>query len=329
MNVSHRERLQAVVRGEAPDRTPVALWRHFPVDDQQPELLAGAVLAFQQEYDFDLIKVTPASSFSVRDWGVTDVWEGDAEGVRRYATRAIAAPRDWERLPALNVRRGALGAQLECLERICRTSGGTTPVLQTVFNPLSQARHLAGGQTLLEHVRRWPEAVAAGLETITRVTCEFVGACFETGVDGIFLASQHASFQVLSAQEYQAWGRPLDLRVLSTASVGWLNMLHLHGPAVMFNELSDYPVQIMNWHDRESGPALAEGARIARKVVCGGWEQWQTMVRGDPTRVREQAREAIHQMAGRNLILGTGCVVPIVAPRANLLAAAQAGMDGG
>ena len=65
MNLSHRERLQAVLKGEAPDRVPVAMWRHFPVDDQDPQWLARAALAFQQEYDFDLIKVTPASSFSV------------------------------------------------------------------------------------------------------------------------------------------------------------------------------------------------------------------------------------------------------------------------
>ncbi len=125
--------------------------------------------------------------------------------------------------------------------------------------------------------------------------------------------------------EYQVWGRPYDLRLMSAAEAGWLNMLHLHGRAVMFSELSDYPSQVVNWHDRESGPPLAEGARLARKVVCGGWEQWETMVRGDPARVREQARDAIRQMAGRNSILGTGCVVPIVAPRANLLAAAKAG----
>jgi uroporphyrinogen decarboxylase len=102
-------------------------------------------------------------------------------------------------------------------------------------------------------------------------------------------------------------------------------MLHLHGDAVMFSELSDYPAQVINWHDREAGPSLKEGWRASRKVVCGGWEQWQTIVRGDPQRIREQARDAIRQMAGRNLILGTGCVVPIVAPRANLLAAARAG----
>jgi uroporphyrinogen decarboxylase len=31
-----RERLHATLRGEAVDRVAVALWRHFPVDDQRP-----------------------------------------------------------------------------------------------------------------------------------------------------------------------------------------------------------------------------------------------------------------------------------------------------
>lgn len=32
--LSHKERLQAVLKGEKPDRIPVAFWRHWPVDDQ-------------------------------------------------------------------------------------------------------------------------------------------------------------------------------------------------------------------------------------------------------------------------------------------------------
>ena len=60
---THRERLQACLAGETPDRVPVALWRHFPVDDQSPETLAAATLHWQSVYDFDFVKVTPASSF--------------------------------------------------------------------------------------------------------------------------------------------------------------------------------------------------------------------------------------------------------------------------
>ena len=40
---THRERIQTCLAGEIPDQTPVALWRHFPVDDQRPEDLAAAV----------------------------------------------------------------------------------------------------------------------------------------------------------------------------------------------------------------------------------------------------------------------------------------------
>ena len=81
---THRERVEACLRGEIVDRPPVALWRHFPVDDQSAEALAQAHLAFQSVYNFDLVKVTPASSFSVVDWGVTDEWEGNTEGTRTY-----------------------------------------------------------------------------------------------------------------------------------------------------------------------------------------------------------------------------------------------------
>jgi uroporphyrinogen decarboxylase len=33
-HINHRQRLETCLSGEIPDRMPVALWRHFPVDDQ-------------------------------------------------------------------------------------------------------------------------------------------------------------------------------------------------------------------------------------------------------------------------------------------------------
>ena len=72
------DRLRAAIAGAEADRPPIALWRHFPVDDQSPATLAESALRFQRELDLDLIKVTPASSYSVADWGVQDEWRGDA-----------------------------------------------------------------------------------------------------------------------------------------------------------------------------------------------------------------------------------------------------------
>ena len=40
--MTKRERLQAVLAGTPVDRLPVAFWRHWPIDDQDPEALARA-----------------------------------------------------------------------------------------------------------------------------------------------------------------------------------------------------------------------------------------------------------------------------------------------
>jgi uroporphyrinogen decarboxylase len=109
--------------------------------------------------------------------------------------------------------------------------------------------------------------------------------------------------------------------VLEVAQDLWLNMLHLHGSDVMFSQLADYPVTVINWHDRETPPSLAEGQDIFKRAVCGGLQRWQTMVLGTPEQVVEEARDAIAATGGRRFILGTGCVLPTVAPRANILAA--------
>ncbi len=45
---SHRQRIEACLGGSSEFGVPVALWRHFPVDDQQPDTLAAAHLQFQR-----------------------------------------------------------------------------------------------------------------------------------------------------------------------------------------------------------------------------------------------------------------------------------------
>ena len=319
--MNHRERLEACISGETLDRPPVALWRHFPVDDQEPVNLADATINYQKTYDFDLVKVTPASSFCVKDWGVRDEWHGSSEGTRDYQVRAIRQAEDWLKLPVLDPKKGYLAAQLECLKTIQRELGSEVPVLQTVFNPLSQAKYLVGSELLLVHLRQAPEAVHAGLRTIAASTQRFIDAVVEIGVSGIFFAVQHAQSSLLSKEEYLEFGKPYDLQVLKSSEKLWLNMLHLHGEHVLFDLVADYPVDVINWHDQDTFPSLAEAKMRYSGVVCGGLKRERTMVLGTPEAVDAEAKAAIKATAGERFILGTGCVVPITAPRANLLAA--------
>ncbi len=323
-DITKRERLEAAIRGEPTDRLPAALWRHFPGDDQNPAALAASTLAFQRQYDFDFIKVTPASSFCVRDWGLEDQWVGNQEGTRECTHSPIRTPEDWYSLDRLDPEQGALGAQLRCLQVIQAEVGDKVPFIQTVFNGLSQAKSLVGRENLLAHLREDPAAVRAGLETITQTTVRFVEAARQRGIAGIFMAVQHASYELLAEEEYREFGVPFDRRLLEAAGGLWLNVLHLHGNRVMFDLLADYPVQVVNWHDRETPPTLGEGQSRVKGAVLGGLCQWETMLRGAPDDVRREAQDAVKQTGGRRFILGTGCVTPITAPWANLRAAREA-----
>jgi uroporphyrinogen decarboxylase len=336
MTPTHRERLQACMADSpAFDRPPVALWRHFPMDDQSPETLAAATLEFQRHYDFDLVKVTPASSFSIKDWGAEDIWEGHTEGTRRFTKRAIQKPQDWEHLPLLDPLKAVhLSGQISCLRQIRAALGPDIPLLQTVFSPLAQAKYLSGGDMLIAHLRLYPEAVLKGLQTIAESTRRFVEAAIGTGIDGIFYAIQHAQAGLMTLDEYKTFGLPNDRKTLEPARALWCNLLHLHGMNIYFELVPAYAALfqlplIVNWHDRETYPGLAQ-ARTSEviknmgipPVFCGGISQ-KTIVFGDGFQVRKEAADALQQTGGSRFLLGTGCVVPVIAPHGNILAARQ------
>jgi len=318
---THRERLEACLAGEKADRIPVALWRHFPVDDQTPEGLAAAAINFQHTFDFDLVKYTPASSFCLKDWGSQDTWRGSSEGTRDYTVQVVQRPEDWGRLEVLDPEQGYLGAQLVSLRRLVRELGLEVPILQTVFNPLSQAKNLVGTEGLIAHIRQYPDAVRVGLKTIAETTRRFTAAAVKTGIAGVFFAVQHAQYGLLAESEYQLFGRTYDLDVLQPAQECWLNMLHLHGENVMFDQFVDYPVQVLNWHDRETSPSLKAAQQRYSGVLCGGLRRLETMVLGTPEDVIAEAQDAMEQTGGIRFILGTGCVTPITAPYGNIMAA--------
>lgn len=318
-----RERLQAAIAGEAPDRPPVAIWRHWPGDDQDAAALAAAHLRWQADYDWDLLKVSPPSSFCLVDWGAEDRWEGSVEGTRVYTRRPVQRPDDWASLAVLDPRRGMLATQIEALrlvrEGLAAAGSGDVPVLATLFSPLAQAKNLAGNDLMLHHLRTEPDAFRAGLEIITRSTLAYLAAVKETGVDGVFYAVQHARTTQLSSIEYQTYGRPFDEEILAAASDLPFNMVHIHGRQILFDLVADYAVPLINWHDRDGGVSLSEGLQQVTGAVCGGISRW-TLYRESPAEALVEAAEALAVTGGRRLVLGVGCVAMTNTPLRNLRA---------
>lgn len=319
--LTHFERIERIINGEVPDRPAVAFWRHFPVDDMDPSSLARSTIHFQELFDFDLVKVSPASIFCIKDWGVESEWRGNPEGSREYTKRAITLPEDWLGLQILDPLKGSLGAQLECLKIIRKNIPSSTPIIQTIFSPLSQAKNLVGPDLLQVFLRKYPDAVLAGLQVIKETTVNFISAVKDIGISGIFYAVQQASYRLFSEKEFDRFGKSFDLQILNLCKDFQLNMVHIHGKDIMFDQLLDYPVNIFNWHDRETAPSLGEARDIVSVTMCGGINQFQTLALGNPNQVEAEAIDALSATKGLRFILGTGCVTPVVTPMANLWAA--------
>src|SRR4030066_388016 len=100
--MNHHDRIENAIHREIVDSIPISFWRHFPVDDQNALSLAKSSIAYQNQFDFDLVKVSPSSSFCLVDWGAHDAWKGNPEGTRDYLEPVIKNPEDWERLKILD-----------------------------------------------------------------------------------------------------------------------------------------------------------------------------------------------------------------------------------
>ncbi len=300
---------------------PVALWRHFPGDDQRAADFARSALDYQHTYNWDFVNLTPSSSFSTGDYGVQDEWQGAVDGTRTITKRAVTRSLDWTNLRTLDPSRGGLGRQIECVRLVCEALGEDVPVIQTVFSPLAQAQDVAGKEALMRHMRTQPDRLRSGLNVITDSTLRFIDAMRRLPLAGIYYVLRHADYDTMSEAEYREFGIAYDLKILeSLPERWWLNVLHIHGDAPMFRTLANYPVDVIHWHDRAGEPDLTQGKLMFNGAVCGGVHHWEHLHQGTPSSVRDAAREAMAQTNGRRLILSTGCAAPVTSPLSNLRA---------
>ena len=67
--LTKRERLSRSIAGRPVDRLPVALWRHFFVEETSRAGLVEAMVRWQETYDWDFLKINPRACYHVQDWG--------------------------------------------------------------------------------------------------------------------------------------------------------------------------------------------------------------------------------------------------------------------
>jgi len=323
-SLNHRARITAAIRGEAVRPVPVAFWHHFPDADGDPATFAEATVAFHRRYQLDIVKLMPTGMYSVMDYGVAVRPSDDDLGTTAYVSGPIADETDWARLPSASPTRGMLARQVAMVSRVRAALGPDVPIIQTIFSPLTMAWKLAGGN--VELILRADEAVIhRALAGLAADVVAFGQACLDAGVDGFFFATQLASRASLPRDTYASLGEPFDLRVLETLRPrAWLQVLHLHGQEPYFELADRYPIDVVNWEDRETPPSLAEAARMTSRCLLGGVVRGNALATATATEIAGQVSDAVAQVGGRGLIVGAGCVISTNTPAGNLQAIVDA-----
>jgi len=322
--MSKWDRLGALQRGEPTDRGAWSLWRHFYDQESTAQDLADAMVAWQQRYDFDFLKINPRAQYHVEPWGAVYRYPGG--GRPECISVPVHGPTDWTRVDRKSPSTGAFGEQLEAIRLIRRRLGPDVPMIETIFTPLSVIGDLVESDERLVHdLRTSPDLVMPALEAVTETLVAFASRCLDAGADGIFLATtQWASFDLLTPDEYLQFGRPYDLRVLDAVRDGHLNVLHVCGERSMLFDLADYPVHAVNWAvSSPTTPSLAEAAQRTSAVLIGGLS-FGALTADDADPALRELAAGTEATDGRRWMLGADCTVRADSRHANLLALKRA-----
>lgn len=290
--MTRRERFEAALAFAPIDRPPVGVWLHFASEHLAPAQVAELHVAYQEAYDWDFVKVMNDERLPLGDGG--DLSSADA----LHAVKPLApdAP--------------ALAKQLEVVRRIRDAVGPDVPVVETLFDPL-QTLIRSAGRSALALVRSAPGPARDALRAVEETLVGYVGALREAGADGVFysingaIPAEHGG---LDGREFDELCAPFDRAVLEAAH-GLVRIGHVHGYALAFDRVRDYPVEAFNWSHRHVEPSLAQAREITDRALIGGIDElaFASQTLGE---AELGVRRAVAEAGRAGLIIGPGCTVP-------------------
>ncbi len=286
------ERVRAALEGAPVDRVPFCFWHHFRPEGSGERLAQLTLEFFRQKFDLDIVKIMP------------DLPYPNPQALH------------WSMVPRLSLDTASFQQQLICIRILREQLGQDYPLILTLFSPFTYAIRFLGKAEAIEQARQDFDLFARGLMIIAQNLRELIHAAIDAGASGVFFSCMGATNPDLNRDEYARIARPFDLMALEGAQNGWLNVVHVHadpsqeGDEVYFDSFTDYPVSVMSWSDRLTGPSLSEALTMTDKCLMGGLWERGPLTHGSETELDNEIMSAISQTKGRRLILANGCSVP-------------------
>ena len=214
-SLTSRERIDRVLRGETPDRTPYTFWYHF-LDEAKPgEDHAKTTLAFHNKFHTDLVKV------------MSDYPYPKPKG-------------EWF---DLKVEQNPFPRQIRALELIRDGLGGKAHFVETLFNPINVAEKLSSKEAVARLKADKPQRLLDTLEVIAKSEASHARKAVASGASGVFVSIANSA-----DADYAKFSEPFDRMIFDAVRAAPLNVLHIHGDKIDLPRFySGWPASVINY----------------------------------------------------------------------------------
>ena len=313
--MDRRERFDAFLANEAPDRAPVGFWHHFvSFHDHygyQDPAVYDRVVAGQKKYIDearpDFLKIMSDGFF----------------GHPSVCQRTVRTAEDLAQIRAVGPDHEWITRQVAYVKEVCDYAGDGLYKLYNLFSPLQYIRlrfeeYDEDFKKFTGLFREHPDAMIHAATEIAKDVNALVDRLYEeTSIDGIYYSVQSVQDKfTFNRKRHDETVRPLDLCVLDNIDRHWQrNMLHICGYFGYTNALSwyrDYPVQAFNWAIYSEDVSLAEGKRIFDgKPVLGGFDNrpGTLLYTGSDEDVRREVFRILDEAGTAGVGLGADCTI--------------------
>ena len=341
--MTSRERLQGAARRQSVDRIPVApyLGNHgariagVPIGRycQSGRVMAEAQFRAWQIYGQDAVVAQSDNYYIAEGFGVKVTHYEDATPtLKAPAVRELA---DIQRLVVPDPwKDGRMPVYLEAIQRLAEMTRGEVAVRAPGTGPFSLAAHLLGAEEFLIELAladRKPGGTGEDcLRRLMELTADaliaFATACLEAGADLVQAGDSLASIDMISPATYRKWAWPSERRFFAALNPlaerrGAATLLHICGNMTpVLESMADTGAHILELDHKVSLKTASE--RVGSQVcLMGNLDPVELLWRGTPAEVTRTAQQAIADAGNRGgFILGSGCEVPMAAPKENIMA---------
>lgn len=223
---------------------------------------------------------------------------------------------------------GRMPVFIEATRLVRAAVGDEVAIRTTGTGPFALASYFVGTQEFLIEVGMAkaglpgsnPDAIHHALGLAADALIAFGKASFDAGSDLLHCGDSLASCDVISPADYEEWAFPYERRVIQAwKDYGAKTLLHICGDSTKVLDLyADTGADVIEI-DHKVDLAHAKEVVGGRASVIGNVDPVTVLLQGTPERVLEVSRACLDAAAaGGGYMLGSGCVVPRIAPLENI-----------